>query len=192
MFPVRRNVPGPTADFLHVTCSDVREATSAHLDGEPAGVDLSALHRHLDEVRGLRVVTRIVVALAAGLLGLVGTAAPAAAPAVPERSDPAPRALLDAGPRGVTLTYDEAVTTLPTSVRVYGPDGSRVDDRHVLHPAGEGRRVPVGLQDNLARGSYLVSWRVISADSHPVAGAFTFAVGQRTATPTAHADDTDT
>src|SRR5204862_4407088 len=33
------------------------------------------------------------------------------------------------------------------------------------------------LRPNLQEGWYLVYWRVISADGHPVKGAFTFAIG---------------
>src|SRR5207248_11342768 len=41
---------------------------------------------------------------------------------------------------------------------------------------GEGSSVGVKLP-KLERGGYIVTWRVTSADSHPVHGAFTFSVG---------------
>ena len=41
-------------------------------------------------------------------------------------------------------------------------------------------RSPVG--SGLGRGTYTVAWHVISADSHPVSGAFTFSVGTSSAT----------
>src|SRR5207248_2879768 len=38
------------------------------------------------------------------------------------------------------------------------------------------------LPAKLADGTYVVAWRVVSADSHPVGGAFTFSVGKASAT----------
>jgi copper transport protein len=63
------------------------------------------------------------------------------------------------------------------SVRVVAADGHRVDLDRVYHPGGASSRVAVGLRSGLAAGSYLVLWRVVSADSHPVAGSFTFSLG---------------
>ena len=37
--------------------------------------------------------------------------------------------------------------------------------------------VSVGLPDDLPNGTYVVAWRVISADSHPIRGAFAYSVG---------------
>jgi copper transport protein len=134
---------------------------------------------------------RIGLALASGVLVVLAGASPASAHAVLEGTDPAPDTVLGSVPSSVTLTFDEAVTTLPTSIRVYAPDGSRVDDGHVLHPNGAGEQVSVGVSGSAARGTYLVSWRVIADDSHPVSGAFTFAVGNRSATPIARPERTD-
>jgi copper transport protein len=70
---------------------------------------------------------------------------------------------------------------------VFAPDGHRVDSGHV---EGEGRQVAVDV-DTRERGTYLVSWRVVSADSHPVSGAFTFSVGAPSAAPTGDPVSTD-
>jgi copper transport protein len=93
-------------------------------------------------------------------------------------------------PPVVSLRFDEPVTTLPTSLQVYGPDGQRIDTGDVTHPGGDGAQVSVGTSGT-QRGTYLVSWRVVSADSHPVSGAFTFSVGKRSAAPTAPSEQTD-
>ena len=39
------------------------------------------------------------------------------------------------------------------------------------------------MADNPARGTYLVSFRVISADSHPVPGGISYSYGEQSATP---------
>jgi copper transport protein len=130
-----------------------------------------------------RLATRAaIVAILAGLLVLV--ASPSFAHATVESSDPAPDSLLKVVPAEVTITFDEAVTAVPEALRVFGPDGSRVDSGVLLRPDGDGSKVGADIAGT-AKGTYLVSWRVISADSHPVSGAFTFSVGRRSAPPSA-------
>jgi copper transport protein len=60
-------------------------------------------------------------------------------------------------------------------VRIYDANGRRVDSGKVARPRVD--TVAVGIEQPLARGSYTVTWRVISADTHPVHGAYVFSVG---------------
>lgn len=129
----------------------------------------------------------VAVLLAFALIpGLVVTAAPAGAHAVLERSTPAQGAVLPAVPSEVTLGFDEPVTLLPTSIQVFAPDGRRVGQGTAEHPSGDPRSARIGIASS-QQGTYLVSWRVVSADSHPVAGAFTFSVGKASKTVAAPA-----
>ena len=57
-------------------------------------------------------------------------------------------------------------------MRVFDPDGIEVDDQRARLTSADGRTVGVGLLPGAARGTYTVAWRVISADTHPVSGAF--------------------
>lgn len=133
----------------------------------------------------LRRPVRRAAALVAVVLGvLLLVVGPASAHAALDASTPGPGVVLTTAPTRVVLTFDEDVTLLPTSVRVFAPDGSRADDGVVGHAGGNGATASVGL-DASARGTYLVSWRVISDDSHPVSGAYTFSVGSTSAAPTA-------
>jgi copper transport protein len=118
------------------------------------------------------------------LLVLFG-ASPASAHAILERSTPAADAVLRAPPTSVDLVFDEGISLLPDSIRVFGPDGGEVDDGHVVHAGGVAATAGVGLHAGLAKGTYLVSYRVISADSHPVSGAYTFSIGHRSTPPVA-------
>ena len=104
--------------------------------------------------------------------------APAAAFAHASLIETAPGAgaVLDRAPDRVVLRYDEAVATVPGSVRVFDSDVRRVDSGNVGKPTSDS--VSVGLRGGLPRGTYVVAWRVISADSHPVRGAFAFSVGE--------------
>ena len=45
------------------------------------------------------------------------------------------------------------------------------------------REVRTGIDRRLGRGTYTVTWRVVSADGHPVAGAFVFHVDEPGANP---------
>jgi copper transport protein len=121
----------------------------------------------------------IVPALAA--VFVVGTillaAPPASAHAMLEDSTPAADAVLTTPPTSVDLVFNEAVSLLADSVRVFGPDGARVDDGAVAHADGDPATAGVGVRRDLPDGTYLVSYRVVSADSHPVEGAYTFVIG---------------
>jgi copper transport protein len=127
--------------------------------------------------RAVRLSGRLLaVALVAGALLLV-TAVPASAHAVLESTDPTEGAVLATSPSQVVLHFDEAVEIDLGSVRVLAPGGQRVDQGNTFHPGGEASSVAVSLQPHLPDGTYVVAWRVVSADSHPVHGAFLFSVG---------------
>ncbi|MFF9770094.1 copper resistance CopC/CopD family protein [Streptomyces sp. NPDC014636] len=122
-------------------------------------------------------------ALVSGLL--LGTAAPASAHAVLRATDPADGTVLRTAPRQVTLTFTESVGLLTDSFRIYDPGNHRVRTGPAGHAAGRSDTARVTLPARLATGTYTVAWRVVSADSHPVSGALTFSVGERTAAPAA-------
>jgi copper transport protein len=89
---------------------------------------------------------------------------------------PANDAVLQRAPRTVTLVFDEPVETSLGSVRAYDDSAHRVDTGSVRRPGPD--EVAVGLRPGLGRGTYTVTWRVVSIDTHTVHGAFVFHVGQ--------------
>lgn len=123
----------------------------------------------------------LLLAIAAGALAaLAQPASPASAHAVLASSNPAANAVLSAAPTEVVLTFSESVRKVPDRIRVIGPDGERVDQGDARF---DGAVVTIPVRQTDAQGTYLVSYRVISADSHPVAGGFTYSVGAPSATP---------
>jgi len=113
------------------------------------------------------------IALAVVLIALA--AAPSAfAHAILQQSMPENGSVARNSPTAVTLRFNEAVETAFGSIRVYDCGGGRVDAGKIGRP--DQRSVSVALGKRLPAGTYTVTWRVISADSHPVAGAFTFSV----------------
>ncbi|MGW1539355.1 copper resistance CopC/CopD family protein [Streptomyces sp. NPDC002309] len=135
--------------------------------------------------RFLRRLRRPLLLAAVLALLLLGGAAPASAHAALGRTDPGDGAVLDSAPRHLTLTFTESVGLLVDSVRVIDPENRPVDTGDATHPGGRADTVRVGLPAGLADGTYTVAWRVVSADSHPVSGAFLFSVGEPSATKAA-------
>ena len=108
-----------------------------------------------------------------GLLAIVVPAAPAAAHAVLVGTDPADGAVLAAAPSEVRLTFNEPVAVRPGGVRLLDAAGDEIstDSRSV------DTTVVLAVPPDLPDDTYIVSFRVISADSHPVTGGFSFTVG---------------
>ncbi|MYX09215.1 copper resistance protein CopC [Streptomyces sp. SID8375] len=113
------------------------------------------------------------------LLVLAGPATVAQAHASLVTTTPGASARLSTVPRQVGATFSEPVEAGLGSMKVYGPDGSRVDAGTSTHGASD-REIVAGVRNVSAHGTYTVAWRVVSADSHPIQGAFTFSVGTPT------------
>ncbi|MFG3106521.1 copper resistance CopC/CopD family protein [Streptomyces tendae] len=121
-----------------------------------------------------RVRTLVLLLLAAACALLAG-AGPASAHAALTGSDPREGAVVDKAPAQVSLTFSESVSMDDDSLRVLDPKGKRVDDGK---PSGTGGTTySVKLHAGLPDGTYTVTYQVVSADSHPVSGAYTFSVG---------------
>ncbi|MGW2278313.1 copper resistance CopC/CopD family protein [Streptomyces sp. NPDC001770] len=121
------------------------------------------------------------------LLGLMlAGASPASAHAALTGSDPQDGAVVDAAPRDVTLSFSESVSLSDDAIRVLDPSGKRADTGGP-RAVGDGKaaRYAVTLHTGLPDGTYTVAWQAVSADSHPVSGAFTFSIGAPSTTTVA-------
>ena len=121
----------------------------------------------------------VLVALLAALVGvLFGEAGPAAAHASVVSSDPVDGSRLKAAPAQVSITFDEPVSLGDIGyLHVTDQNGSKVDAAPAFHPNGNGAQIADKLKSGLGDGTYTASFRIISADSHPVAGTVRFVVG---------------
>jgi copper transport protein len=70
-----------------------------------------------------------------------------------------------------------------SAVHVYNASGSTVDDGRAVHPGGVSSDVSIGLKPKVPQGTYTATFRVISADGHPVSGGFVFSIGKAGAAP---------
>ena len=118
-----------------------------------------------------------VVALAAATLALLlGIGATAAhGHAVLVDTEPLDRSALEAPPERIVLRFNEPVELPPGGLRVHAAAAERVAVEVLDDP--DPAVIAAALPVDLPTGGYVVTWRVISADSHPVGGAFTFTVG---------------
>ena len=113
-------------------------------------------------------------ALVAAIIVLV--ASPASAHAELTGSDPESGATLPAGqsPDSITLHFTERVELPQDAIRVLAGSGNAVQGVGAARHGGDDSVVTASLP-RLADGTYVVDWRVVSTDSHPINGAYTFA-----------------
>ena len=119
---------------------------------------------------------RAVVALAAAVALAALAPASAWAHAALLRTSPAASVIANTAPARVLLTYSEAVEPRFAIVSVTDAAGRQVTAGPPSRSAADPDTLVAPLE-HIPSGWYLVYWRVISADGHPVRGAFTFAVG---------------
>lgn len=134
-----------------------------------------------------RVRTLVLLLLAAcGLL--LTTAGPASAHAALTGSDPQQGVVVDKAPDQVSLTFSEKVALSNDSLRVLDPKGKPVQQGKPFEVSGT--TYAVKLHSGLPDGTYTVTYQVVSADSHPVAGAYTFSIGAPSVTSVSVSGDT--
>jgi len=115
----------------------------------------------------------IVLAAAAASLALP---AAARAHAALLQTTPVASKIVNAPPKQVSLRYSEAVEPRFAIVSVTNVAGGKETAGAPSRSPSNADTLVVPLKQ-LYEGWYLVYWRVISVDGHPVRGAFTFAVG---------------
>lgn len=99
-------------------------------------------------------------------------------------TEPADGAILAEAPASLVLRFSEPVT--PLAVRLIGPDGAFTE---LIEAASGGETVTIGLPADLARGTQVLSWRVVSTDGHPIGGSLVFSIGHLTGAVTPPATD---
>jgi len=133
----------------------------------------------------IRAARILLIAIAVAL----AAAGPAQAHALLEGTSPERGAVAPEAPGQVVLRFSEPVEIAFGAVRVFASDGSEVQQGEPFHPGGRDDQVAVRLRDGVKDGGYTVTYRVISADSHPVNGGFVFSVGDEAAAPGASVAD---
>ncbi len=109
---------------------------------------------------------------------LLAGAAPASAHAALTGADPAQGSVVQQAPEKVTLHFSEKVAMSGDSLRVLDPKGKRVDTGEVKDvSSGKSASYEKKLHAGLPDGTFTVAYKAVSADSHPISGAFSFSIG---------------
>ncbi|CAD5289062.1 Copper transport protein [Bosea sp. 62] len=124
------------------------------------------------------------------LLGLavasLATAGQAMAHAALTKTVPADGSVVASAPAEFSLSFSEPVS--PLVLKLIGPDGtSRALTRFTLTD----RTLAITAPSDLATGTHVLSWRVVSEDGHPVGGSVLFSVGAPSAAPAITASQTE-
>lgn len=130
-----------------------------------------------------RLAGRALLALLLGVLAVLVTATPADAHASVRQTTPFDGERVEPGdvPDAVTIEYNENVEVPPNGIRVFDDDGNRVDTDSPVPATDDPMVGGVALGDDLDDGSYIVTWRAVSEDGHPIRGAFVFTIGEAAA-----------
>jgi copper transport protein len=126
-------------------------------------------------------VRRVLGGLLLGLVfALLTPGSPAQAHAALVRTLPSQGSVVAAPPAEVVVTFSEHVTAVPSKIEVIAPTGKRITTGT---PTVAGNSLHIPVSTNVPRGTYLVTYRVISADSHPVGASFTYSYGAPSTAP---------
>jgi copper transport protein len=101
-------------------------------------------------------------------------ASPAVAHAQLISMTPANGAQLTSPPTEVQMTFTESINLVDNGIRLVDHVGATVP---TPKPTVSGRTVTWPMPPDLPEGQYIITWRVVSADGHPVSGASSFGVG---------------
>lgn len=96
---------------------------------------------------------------------------PAHAHSVLIDADPFEDAQTERAPAQITLTFNEDIVQLGNEMHVAGPDGETISEGDLIV---DGTQVIQPLAEVRPKGAYVVTWRVVSADGHPISGEYTF------------------
>ncbi len=114
------------------------------------------------------------------LVALAALALPASAGAhaVLEETSPERGENLERPPAEVSFRFNEPVEASFGAIRIFDSAGEQVRTGEPTRPGGRAEALAVALPRELPDGTYTATFRVVSADSHPVSGGFVFTVGE--------------
>ncbi|MGF3056982.1 copper resistance protein CopC [Microbacterium sp. YY-01] len=118
---------------------------------------------------------RLLLAILIGcVLTLITGVPPANAHAILLDTTPGDGEALEQAPETAELQFNEPVQLIEDAIRLFPSDGDPI----ALNAQTHDHAVVISLPDRLADGTYALSYRIVSADGHPVGGAITFHIGE--------------
>lgn len=113
-------------------------------------------------------------ALVAAVATVLAPASPAAAHDVLEAAEPAAGSTVASVPPSIRLTFMHTPIALGSRIQVRDETGTNQSDGPV---AVVDNHVTQLVKAGAPAGRYTVAWRVVSPDSHPIEGTFSFTAG---------------
>jgi methionine-rich copper-binding protein CopC len=110
-------------------------------------------------------------------LALIAAGTSAQAHALLDHASPGVGSSIATAPPVLSLSFTQELEPAFTNVTVTNEAGQRVDLGNTQVPPGTPTELRVGLPP-LPPGTYTVSWRVVSVDTHPTEGHFQFTIGR--------------
>ena len=93
-----------------------------------------------------------------------------------DQTDPLVGSTVKQAPAEVRLAYTQGLEPAFSHVQVFDASGKEVDEKDVHLDPKNNHLIIVSLPPGLGAGKYKVVWRVVSVDTHPTEGSFTFVV----------------
>lgn len=118
------------------------------------------------------------VAVVATLV-VFGAPSTVSAHATLDGSSPVANAVLPSAPGEISLDFSEAIEERLASIRLFDGDEREITIERAKRLGGDPSVVVANLPP-IAAGVYVVVWRVVSADGHPLRGSYSFEVGNTT------------
>lgn len=87
--------------------------------------------------------------------------------------------VLEDAPKEIRLVFNEDVLPVEGTFRIFDSNSSEI----LLSTSVADSIVVVAVPEELPEGSYVFSYRVVSADGHPVSGTISFSVGEVSVSP---------
>jgi len=109
------------------------------------------------------------------LLIFVASLATLEAHAFLERADPAVGSSVQKSPSEVRIRFTENIEPAVSSIQIFDASGKEVDKRDLHLDRSDHALLHISLPQ-LGMGTYKVTWRVVSVDTHVTNGNFTFRV----------------
>ncbi|PWW42282.1 MULTISPECIES: copper resistance CopC/CopD family protein [Paenibacillus] len=104
------------------------------------------------------------------------------------QASPGEDELVATAPEQLTLEFNESLQTAFFDIKITAPDGTQADDGNVHVDEARPHILETGLRTGLGNGTYAVNWKAVSADGHPIQGAYVFHIGEPSGAPAGLAD----
>jgi methionine-rich copper-binding protein CopC len=119
-----------------------------------------------------------IIGFALGLLSLLGAAAQVDAHAFMVRARPAVGSKVISAPTEVQIWFSEPLQQASSTIQVFDGNGKQIDKKDTHLDRVNRALVHVSLPAGLGSGTYKVTWRVTSIDTHITTGDFRFQINR--------------